>query len=98
MTVRSQTVSWRDRSTATSPLRLLSDGRDDFDPVRLPEAWLNLRTAGNVVTFVDTRYREAELGQLVAAQWGHFDRIDAEPMTLRGMFTALARAALLPEV
>jgi ABC-2 type transport system ATP-binding protein len=62
-------------------------------PPRMPGAWLNPRTAGNVVTFVDTRYREADLGPMVAAQWGRFNRIDTEPMSLRGMFTALARAA-----
>ena len=59
----------------------------------LPPAWINARAGGNVVTFVDTSYRETELGRMVTAQWGPFARVEAEPLNLRGMFTALARAS-----
>jgi ABC-2 type transport system ATP-binding protein len=63
------------------------------EPKLTPPTWLNTSISGNVVTFVDTRYRQAELAPMVAAQWGRSARIEAEPMNLRATFTALARAS-----
>jgi len=51
-----------------------------------------VRTNGNVMTFIDTRFSEAKFGEQVAAFLGKVRRIDAEPMALRAIFTTLARA------
>jgi ABC-2 type transport system ATP-binding protein len=62
-------------------------------PTHLPKEWLKVRAFGNVLSFVDTRYSEADLGERVRSLLGPVKRIDAEPMPLRGVFTTLARAA-----
>ncbi len=67
---------------------------EDFAPrCDAPREWLGLRLEGSVVTFVDTRYSEAGLGEKVHATLGEVRRIDAHPMELRAIFTALAREA-----
>jgi uncharacterized OB-fold protein len=60
--------------------------------VNAPEHWLGLQTTGNVLTFVDTHYSESGFGEQLAAFVGRVRRVDAEPMTLRAIFTTLARA------
>jgi ABC-2 type transport system ATP-binding protein len=62
-------------------------------PERLPKEWLQVRAFGNVLSFVDTRYSEPDLGERVRSLLGPVRRIDAEPMALRAVFTTLARAA-----
>ena len=62
-------------------------------PERLPREWLQVRALGNVLSFVDTRYSEADLGERVRSLLGPVRRIDAQPMPLRSVFTTLARAA-----
>jgi ABC-2 type transport system ATP-binding protein len=61
-------------------------------PERWPKEWLQARAFGNVVSFVDTRYSQ-EIGARVRALLGPVRRIDAQPMPLRSVFTAMARAA-----
>jgi ABC-2 type transport system ATP-binding protein len=60
------------------------------DPV--PQDWLQVRTAGNVLAFVDTRFKEEKLRESIASVCQGVRRVDAEPMGLRSIFTTLARA------
>jgi ABC-2 type transport system ATP-binding protein len=58
-----------------------------------PAEWLNVRTAGNVLMFVDSRYSEGHLDSGIATLNGSVRSVDTQPMALRSIFTALARAA-----
>lgn len=62
-------------------------------PDHAPKEWLNLRTMGNVVTFVDSRFSEERLGAGVRLLNGSVRNMDAQPMPLRSIYTALAMAA-----
>jgi len=62
-------------------------------PGNVPKDWLYVRTAGSVLTFVDTRYAENGLGERVRSVVSGVRNIDTEPMALRSIFTALARAS-----
>jgi ABC-2 type transport system ATP-binding protein len=62
-------------------------------PERLPKEWLGARAFGNVLSFVDTRYVEAELPGRVRAIIGPTRQIEPRAMPLRSVFTTLARAA-----
>ncbi|HEY4941662.1 MAG TPA: ABC transporter ATP-binding protein [Rhizomicrobium sp.] len=62
-------------------------------PLAPPGTWLNPRIAGNVLTFVDTQYSADELGPRLTALVGPVRLLEAQPMGLRAMFTALARRA-----
>jgi ABC-2 type transport system ATP-binding protein len=62
-------------------------------PDCVPKEWMQVRTLGNVLTFVDTRFDESGLGESVRSQIRGVRGIDAEPMALRSIFTTLARAA-----
>jgi ABC-2 type transport system ATP-binding protein len=62
-------------------------------PGWVPKEWMQVRTLGNVLTFVDSRFDESGLGQSVRSQIRGVRGIDAEPMALRSIFTTLARAA-----
>ena len=67
--------------------------REQRVPERPPKSWLQLRTAGNVLTFVDTQFSEEDLGDQVRGLFDGVRTIDAQPMTLRFIFTTLARSA-----
>jgi len=62
-------------------------------PREVPRGWLQLRPFGSVLTFVDTHFSETALGERVRAQLSGVRNIETEPMTLRSIFTTLARAA-----
>jgi ABC-2 type transport system ATP-binding protein len=62
-------------------------------PTTVPKEWMQIRTIGNVLTFVDTRFDESGLSERVRSQIRGVREIDAEPMALRSIFTTLARAA-----
>jgi ABC-2 type transport system ATP-binding protein len=62
-------------------------------PERLPKEWLEVRAFGNVVSFVDMRYAEAELPGRVRAVMGPVKLIEPRALPLRSVFTTLARAA-----
>src|SRR5580658_1744198 len=62
-------------------------------PAQVPKEWIELRALGNVLTFVDTRFDENGLSERIRARIEGVRGIDAEPMALRSIFTALARAA-----
>ena len=57
-----------------------------------PAEWLDIRTSGSVVSFVETRFSEADLAGKVAAQFGAVRQLDVQPLGLRPTFTALARS------
>jgi ABC-2 type transport system ATP-binding protein len=61
-------------------------------PYHAPDEWLNVRAAGNVVTFVDSHYSEDRFTTRMALFEGGVRNIDAQPMSLRAIFTALALA------
>jgi ABC-2 type transport system ATP-binding protein len=62
-------------------------------PPRLPDDWLSVRTMGNVLMFVETRFSEARLSERLATLNGGVRRVEAQPMPLRSIFITMARAA-----
>jgi ABC-2 type transport system ATP-binding protein len=70
--------------TLTSPARL---------PDPLPPHWLRARAEGNVLMFVETQFSDSTSPHLVRTLCEGVRQIDAKPMTLRSIFTALAPAA-----
>jgi ABC-2 type transport system ATP-binding protein len=67
--------------------------REAAAPGRAPADWLNVRAMGNVVSFVDSRFSEDRLGAGIASLNGGVRNVDARPMSLRSIFTALALSA-----
>jgi ABC-2 type transport system ATP-binding protein len=63
------------------------------EPPAIPPSWIEVRAVGNVLSFVETQFSEEEIGPRVAAAVPRALRIDVEPMSLRSIFTALARNA-----
>ena len=61
-------------------------------PAAAPGDWLDLRVAGSVVSFVDTRFDEARLRAQAAELLGPVRRIDIRPVELRSIFTTIARS------
>lgn len=62
-------------------------------PDALPKEWMQIRTMGNVLTFVDARFEENGFGEQVRSRISGVRAIDAQPMPLRSIFTTLARSA-----
>jgi len=67
--------------------------REAVRPGSAPQGWLNLRALGNVVSFVDCRFSEDQLGAGIESLNGGVRNVDARPMSLRAIFTALALSA-----
>jgi ABC-2 type transport system ATP-binding protein len=67
--------------------------REVAAPIRVPEGWVQLTIAGNVLSFVDTRFEDDRLAGSVAAHFKGIKNIDVQPIALRSIFTTLARAA-----
>src|SRR5437764_650681 len=61
-------------------------------PAQPPKDWLHVRVMGNVLAFVDTRFKEESLGASVESVLDGVRRVEAQPMGLRSIFTTLARA------
>jgi len=61
-------------------------------PRRVPKEWLDMRAEKNVLRFLDTRFCAPDLAAQVTEVIGTVERIDAEPVALRTIYTALARA------
>lgn len=55
--------------------------------------WMQLRTVGNTVSFIDPHFDQQSLHERVRSQLAGVREIDAQPMELRAVFTTLARAA-----
>lgn len=68
------------------------DGPEE-EPRHAPKEWMQMRTLGNVVTFIDTRFDENSVSDRVRAEIRGVRGIDVQPMPLRSIFTTLARAA-----
>jgi ABC-2 type transport system ATP-binding protein len=66
---------------------------DARPPGQWPAHWLNVRSMGNVLMFVETKFSANALGDRVHSVVNGVRRIDAQPMGLRSIFTTLARAA-----
>jgi ABC-2 type transport system ATP-binding protein len=62
-------------------------------PEQAPREWLQVRATGNVLSFVDTQFSESDLGSRVTSKLKGVRHIDAQPVSLRSLFTTLARAA-----
>lgn len=62
-------------------------------PHRAPLEWLQMQAHGNVLSFVDARFSEETLAEEIESLAGTPLRVDAQPMPLRSIFTALARDA-----
>lgn len=62
-------------------------------PAQVPQDWLGLQAVGNVLTFVDTSFDDQRFGEFVRSKLGEVRAIDSQPMSLRSIFTTLARAA-----
>jgi ABC-2 type transport system ATP-binding protein len=62
-------------------------------PAQVPNEWMQMRTIGNVLTFVDTRYDENGLNERIRSRIEGVRGVEAQPMALRSIFTTLARAA-----
>ena len=62
-------------------------------PNRVPEGWVQLTVEGNVLSFVDTRFKDDHLAGSIAALFNGIRNIDVRPIALRSIFTTLARAA-----
>jgi ABC-2 type transport system ATP-binding protein len=63
------------------------------EPKDIPADWLDMRIEGNVVSFVDTQFSDEGLTERMELLIGEVRHIDAQPMSLRSIFTTLARAA-----
>jgi ABC-2 type transport system ATP-binding protein len=61
-------------------------------PAMAPREWLDIRAAGNVLTFVDIQYSERDLAARLAAVVGAVRHFEAKPLALRSVYTTLARA------
>jgi ABC-2 type transport system ATP-binding protein len=61
-------------------------------PEVAPPQWLDIRVAGNVLSFVDIQYSESALAARIAALASTALHVETKPVTLRGIYTTLARA------
>jgi ABC-2 type transport system ATP-binding protein len=68
----------------------------DGQPKQLKPAaadWMQVRTVGNTLTFVDPHFDQRSLNERVRSQLAGVRGIETQPMPLRTIFTTLARAA-----
>ena len=63
------------------------------EPLEIPPSWLQPRTLGNVLSFVETQFSDEELSARIAAMVPTPRSVDVRPMPLRSIFTVLARNA-----
>ena len=62
-------------------------------PSQTPPSWLQVRAMGNVLSFVETRYSQADLDARIAAVAPRLRNVEVQPVSLRSIFTVLARDA-----
>jgi ABC-2 type transport system ATP-binding protein len=84
--------SMADLTSRFREIRVVMD-REASPPARPPDDWLSVRTVGNVLMFVETRFSEARLSEGLATLNGGVRRVETEPMPLRSIFITMARAA-----
>lgn len=61
-------------------------------PKIIPSEWMNVKVLGSVVSFVDTRFAESTMSGRLSPYWSQIQRVETKPLTLRAIFTTLARA------
>jgi ABC-2 type transport system ATP-binding protein len=61
-------------------------------PAVAPPEWLDVRVAGDVLSFVDIKYSEHTLSAQIGALLGTVRRVEVNPVALRSVYTTLARA------
>ena len=83
---------WPGLAGRAHPLVRVTLEREALAPAQPPKDWLHVRVMGNVLAFVDTRFKEESLGASVASVLDGVRTVDAQPMGLRSIFTTLARA------
>jgi ABC-2 type transport system ATP-binding protein len=62
-------------------------------PLDIPPSWLQVRTMGNVLSFVETRFSQEALDARIATIGARLRNIEVQPISLRSIFTVLARQA-----
>jgi len=62
-------------------------------PGNIPSEWINVKAMGSVVSFVDTRFAESTMSGRLSPYWSHIQRVETKPLSLRAIFTTLARAS-----
>ena len=62
-------------------------------PQQVPVEWLDMKVTGSVVTFVDTRFAESAMSGRLSPYWSSIRRVETKPLSLRTIFTTLARAS-----
>jgi ABC-2 type transport system ATP-binding protein len=67
--------------------------RDAWMPQGSPENWINMSTAGNVLSFTDVRYESRALQASVNSLLTDIKEVGIQPVALRSIFTALARSS-----
>ncbi|MGH8142546.1 MAG: ABC transporter ATP-binding protein [Steroidobacteraceae bacterium] len=67
--------------------------REAVAPNQVPEGWIQLTAEGNVLSFVDTHFRQDRLADRISGLFQEIRNIDVRPIALRSIFTTLARAA-----
>jgi ABC-2 type transport system ATP-binding protein len=70
---------------------------DALLPQSIPNEWLNMRAAGSVVTFIDTRFAESAMSGRLSPYWTSIRRVETKPLSLRSIFTTLARSSRTKE-
>lgn len=61
-------------------------------PEVVPSEWMNAKAMGSVVSFVDTRFAESTMSGRLSPYWKDIQRVETKPLSLRAIFTTLARA------
>ena len=68
-------------------------GRPATPPENPPGEWLDIRAAGNVISFVDTHFTESGTNSQIIATISDVRNIAVEPVALPSIFTTIAGAA-----
>jgi ABC-2 type transport system ATP-binding protein len=62
-------------------------------PVQTPPSWLQVRAIGNVLSFVETQFSQEALDARIATVAPRLRNVEVQPVSLRFIFTVLARDA-----
>lgn len=91
--------SMSELSERSREVRLTLEQEAQILPVAIvPKGWIQLNASGNVFSFVDTQFSEQGLQSQIATLFTGVRNVDAQPMSLRSIFTSLARSAQKGEV
>ncbi len=60
-------------------------------PIHMPASWLQPKAVGNVLSFVDIRFMEDELRNMIASLLPAVRSVEIRPIPLRSIFSVLAR-------